>query len=87
MASNIEYANAIRKEASAQYQERIPQATQENINEVTEAIMTYPNAKNEFIDVLTNKVSQVKFMNKLFNNPYKFFKKGIYECRRNTTLS
>ena len=76
MANNIQYANAIRKEASAQYQERIPVATQENIAEVTEAIMSYPNVKNEFIDVLTNKVSQVKFMNKLFNNPYKFFKKG-----------
>ena len=75
MANNIQFANAVRKEASAQYQERIPVATQENIAEVTEAIMGYPNAKNEFIDVLTNKVSQVKFMNKLFNNPYKFFKK------------
>ena len=45
MSSIIQYANAIRKEASAQYQERIPEATQENIAEVTEAIMNYPTLK------------------------------------------
>ena len=76
MATNIQYANSIRKEASQQYQDRIPLATKENISEVTTAILTYPNERNEFINVLTNKVSQVKFMHKLFSNPYKFFKKG-----------
>lgn len=76
MASNVEFLNAIRQVATQGYKDRIPQATQDNLKTVTEAIMEFPTNKNEFIEVLTNKVAQTKFMQKLYSNPYKFFKKG-----------
>lgn len=76
MASNVEFLNAVREASSQGYKDRIPTATQENLKKVTEAIMQFPANKNEFVDVLTNKVAQTKFMQKMYNNPYKFFKKG-----------
>lgn len=76
MASNIEFLNAVRQVATQGYKERIPTATQTNLKEVTKAIMEYPANKNEFVDTLTNKVAQTKFMQKAYKNPYRFFKKG-----------
>lgn len=76
MANNIEFLNAVRQVATQGYKERIPTATQTNLKEVTEAIMKYPANKNEFVDTLTNKVAQTKFMQKVYKNPYRFFKKG-----------
>ena len=76
MASNIEFLNAVREVATQGYKERIPVATQTNLKKVTEAIMQYPANKNEFVDTLTNKVAQTKFMQKVYKNPYRFFKKG-----------
>ena len=76
MANNIEYLNAVRALASQVYQDRIPVATKENLKQVTEAILDFPTNKNEFIDVLTNRVSKTKFANKLYNNPYAMLKKG-----------
>ena len=52
MASNIEYLNGVRNLASQIYQDRIPVATKENLAEVTQAILEYPNNRNEFIEVL-----------------------------------
>ena len=76
MANNIEYLNAVRALASQVYQDRIPTATKGNLKQVTEAILEFPTNKNEFIDVLTNRVSKTKFANKLYNNPYAMLKKG-----------
>lgn len=76
MASNVEFLNAVRQVATQGYKDRIPTATQDNLKTVTEAIMEFPTNKNEFIDVLTNRVAQTKFMQKMYSNPYKFFKKG-----------
>lgn len=76
MASNIEFLNAVREVASQGYKDRIPTATQENLKKVAQAIMEYPANKNEFVDTLTNKVAQTKFMQKVYKNPYRFFKKG-----------
>lgn len=78
MASNIEFLNAVREVATQGYKERIPTATQENLKKVTQAIMEYPANKNEFVDTLTNKVAQTKFMQKVYKNPYRFFKKVLY---------
>ena len=64
MANNIEYLNAVRASASQVYQDRIPVATKENLKQVTQAILDFPSNKNEFIDVLTNRVSKTKFANK-----------------------
>ena len=76
MATNKDIMNLVRESAPASYKERIPQATQQNLNETINAILEYPNTKNEFISVLTNKVAKTIFLQKAYKNPFKFFKKG-----------
>ena len=73
---NVTFTNSIRTLASAEYQSRIPAATKSNLLEVATMITDYPTAKNEFINVLTNQVARTIFMDKLYTNPFKFFKKG-----------
>ena len=73
---NVTFTNSIRTLASAEYQNRIPTATKSNLLAVATMITDYPTAKNEFINVLTNQVVKTIFMDKLYSNPFKFFKKG-----------
>ena len=73
---NVTFTNSIRTLASAEYQSRIPAATKTNLSAVATMITEYPAAKNEFINVLTNQVVKSIFMDKLYSNPFKFFKKG-----------
>lgn len=79
MLKNIEILNAIRTTSSLEYQNRIPSATKTNYETVIENITTYPTTKNEFVGALTNLVGKTIFLNKLYNNPFKFFKKGTLE--------
>lgn len=76
---NIQILNAIRTTSSLEYQNRIPTATKTNLETVIEGITTYPTTKNEFVSALTNLVGKTVFLNKLYNNPFKFFKKGTLE--------
>lgn len=73
--SNVDIANAIRSMSSLDYQARIPKATQDNVKNVLETVMDYKTTKEEFYDVLLNKIIKQKIMSKLWENPYKFFKK------------
>lgn len=41
-----------------------------------QSIDTYPTKKNDFITVLTNQIGKQLFFNKVYENPYKIFKKG-----------
>lgn len=75
-SSNQEILNAIREDASKEYQEKVPVATEHNLEEVAERITEYPTIKNEFIDKLMNKVGKTQFFNKLYNNPLAVLKKG-----------
>ena len=73
-----EILNTIRDNASSMYQDRIPVATQNNIQEVQEA-MTDPNnavVTNEFMSTLLNMIIKQVIHNKLFSNPLKSLKKG-----------
>lgn len=70
--------NTIRDNASDMYRERVPEATQNNIEQVQEA-MTDPNnavVVNEFMSTLLNMIIKVVIHNKLFSNPLKPLKKG-----------
>ena len=49
--------NYLHQEGSPLYQERVPQATRDNIKEVGNAILTYDAITNEFITNLINKVA------------------------------
>lgn len=70
--------NTIRDNASETYQERIPEATRDNIQAVQEA-MTDPNnavVTNEFMKTLLNMIIKVEIHNKLFSDPLKSLKRG-----------
>ena len=76
MADMIKVLNTIRANASALYQDRIPEATQTNIIDVGNAIMDYQETENEFLKALVNKVAFTIVRNKIFKNPLAVLKKG-----------
>ena len=73
-----EILNTIRDNASDMYRERIPEATQTNIEEVQQAMCDPENAvvTNEFMKTLLNMIIKQVIHNKLFSNPLKSLKKG-----------
>ena len=74
----IEILNTIRDNASQQYQDRVPEATRNNIEEVGEAITDLNNAVvyNEFITTLANMIYAPMLIKKSWQNPLGKFKKG-----------
>lgn len=77
MATNTGFVQAVASVASQEFNDRIGTVTKENINKIGDIISSYPTAKNEFINVLTNQVAKTRFFNKVYENPYKIFNKGI----------
>lgn len=76
MANMVNVLNAILDNASESYQNRVPQATQDNISAVGSAIMEHQDTENEFLSALVNKVAMVIVRNKTFKNPLAILKKG-----------
>lgn len=76
MANMVNVLNAILNGASADYQARVPVATQTNLTEVGTAVMSYQATENEFLSALVNKVAMVIVRNKTFANPLAVLKKG-----------
>ena len=74
----IEVLNTIRDNASQAYQDRVPEATRTNIEEVGEAITDLNNAVvyNEFINTLANMIYAPMLIKKSWENPLGKFKKG-----------
>lgn len=74
----VEILNTIRDNASATYQERIPEATQNNLETIQAAMVDGDNimVANEFMGSLLNKIVKSYVHNKLFENPLKRLKKG-----------
>ena len=73
-----EILNTIRDNASEMYQDRIPEATRNNITDIQE-VMTDPNnavVTNEFMSMLLNLVIKQVIHSKLFSDPLKSLKKG-----------
>lgn len=76
MGKSIGILNNIRSNASQEYQNRIPEATQQNIQEIGNALQTYTVLHNEFCDALINKIGKTILESKLFNNRLARFKQG-----------
>lgn len=78
MDNVIELLNKIRSEASATYQDRIPEATQENMESIRYAMIGDDNVQvaNEFMDSLLNKLVKSVIHAKKFENPLKPLKQG-----------
>ena len=59
--TNVDWINAVRNEAGLDYQSRIPEATQANVQDVIQTLWTYKPYMNQFIDVLVNRIGLVLF--------------------------
>ena len=70
--------NTIRSNASQIYQDRIPEATRTNLDEIRYAMIDDDNimVANEFTSTLLNKLVKSVVHTKLFTNPLKTLKKG-----------
>lgn len=78
-ANSVDILNAVRNSASSTYQERIPVATQDNIREIGNAMMSYQATQNEFLSALVNRIGRVLITSKMYENPLRMFKKGMLE--------
>lgn len=77
MPTNIDIMNNIRGTLGDDYASRIPQATQENITEVGNAILTNPALQNQFLSALFDKVALSRVASKMAVNWLATFKKGV----------
>lgn len=76
MGFSISVLNNIRANASEEYQNRIPEATQQNISAIGNAFETYTNVFNEFSTALLCKIGKTMIESKLFKNRLARFKSG-----------
>lgn len=74
---NVDWLNAIRNEAGMDYQSRIPEATQANIQDVINTLWTYKPLMNQAVDVLVNRIGLVIFSEWSWNNPLAPLKRGM----------
>lgn len=74
----IKLLNTIRSNASTDYQERIPEATRDNMESIRFAMIDDNNIQiaNEFMTTLLNKLVKTVVHTKLFTNPLKSLKSG-----------
>lgn len=77
MGFSISVLNNIRNNASQEYQDRIPEATQENIQSVGNALQSYTLLYNEFSTALLCKIGKTMIESKLFQNRLARFKAGV----------
>lgn len=76
MGYSIDILNNIRLNASTEYAERIPEATQQNIATIGQAFETYTLLYNEFSQALVNKIGKTIINQKMFKNKLAKFKSG-----------
>lgn len=76
MGFSIDVLNTIRNNASQEYQQRIPEATQETIQSIGNALQTYTPLYNEFSTALLCKIGKTLIESKLFKNRLARFKSG-----------
>jgi len=74
---NKDLLNVVRESSTQQYQDVIPQADGSNTMAIFAMLESYPTAKNEFVNTLTNRIGRQLFFDKVFNNPLKMLHKGM----------
>lgn len=62
-----------------EYEDRIPVATQENLQEVGKALFSYQVGLNEFVNTLINQIGKIYINRKVFNNKLRELKRGMLE--------
>lgn len=68
--------NTIRANSSADYQSRVPIATQTNLQEVGNPILSYSATMNEFLSALVNRIALTIVSNRVYENPLAILKRG-----------
>lgn len=76
MANLVNILNTIRQNASAEYQERIPEATRTNLETVASKLGTYESSMNEMLTSLVNRIAMTIIHQKMIKNPLEKLKKG-----------
>lgn len=76
MGHSIDILNNIRLNASTDYADRIPEATQNNILTIGQAFATYTPLFNEFCEALLHKIGKTIINQKMFKNKLARFKTG-----------
>lgn len=76
MSLSVEILNQIRQTASAEYQNRVPVATKNNIAEIGRVFEMYDIEYNTFITALMHKIGKQFIETALFENKLKSFKAG-----------
>ena len=79
--SSVDVLNAIRNSATQNYQSLVPIATAdpESIRTIGAIIMSNPQLQNEFLNNLVNRIGRVIVTSRMYENPWKSFKKGMLE--------
>jgi len=77
--SNVDILNAIRKNASPDYQKRVPEATKASIQDNLQALTDYRPGWNEFVDALINRIGLVVVKNNIWTNQLAKFKRGMLQ--------
>lgn len=75
--TNEDWLNAVRNDAGLDYRDRIPEATQANIQDVIQLLWTYKPYMNKFVDVLVNRIGLVLFSEWSWSNPLAPLKRGM----------
>lgn len=80
-ATSVDILNAIRNNASANYQNYVPPATPnaDSIREIGAVIMDYAALRNEFVSALINRIAATLLETRTYENPWSVFKKGKLE--------
>lgn len=79
-ASTLDILNAIRQNASYDYQQSVPVVSKaSDIPKVGEVICGTPAFANQYINALVNRIAIVMAKSATFNNPYASLKKGYLE--------
>lgn len=80
-AETPEILNTIRANSSAYYQSIVPRVTSETDSpkEIGAIIMSYTAIQNEFLTGLINRISRTILISRLYENPWRMFKKGLLD--------
>lgn len=77
MSFSLDVLNKIRENASQDYKNLIPEATQQSIASIGQALAEYAPLYNEFCDKLLNRIGLTLFSSSTFDNKLKHFKNGV----------
>ena len=80
-ANAAKILNYIKQDASTYYQKYVPTASvdKDNIKQIGAVIMGDATLRNEFVSALVNRIGFVTLTNRIWENPWAVFNKGLVE--------